>query len=53
MDIEKLVESILELDQVERIEFIQMMKNRVEEWKNNCESELKWMKKLEELGFKK
>ncbi len=52
MNVQRLVESILELDQVERIEFVEMMKNRVKEWKDRCVSELIWMEKLQDLGFK-
>ena len=50
--IEDLVDMIMELDEVERIEFIAVMKGTVKEWKERNISELKWMEQLEEMGFK-
>lgn len=51
--IDNLVDEIMELDEVERIEFIDRMKNIVYNWRERCESELRWMKQLEEMGFRK
>ena len=42
-EIEDLVYTIMELDEVERIEFIATMKRVVYEWKERNKSELKWM----------
>ena len=52
MSVEELVWGILELDQVERIEFKARMKEEVAEWKKRCKSQLRWMEELEDLGFK-
>lgn len=50
--IEQLIEMILELDEVERIEFIAGMKEKVANWKERCISQFQWIEKLENLGFK-
>lgn len=51
-EIEDLVYTIMELDEVERIEFITMMERVVYEEKERNKSQLKWMEQLEKMGFK-
>lgn len=51
-DIEDLVYMIMELDEVERIEFIATMKRVVYEQKERNKSLLRWMEQLEKMGFK-
>ena len=50
--IEDLVNIIMELDEIERIEFINTMKRVIYEWKERNKSELRWMEQLEKMGFR-
>ena len=50
--IEDLVNTIMELDEIERIEFISTMKRVIYEWKERNKSELRWMEQLEKMGFR-
>ena len=51
--IEDLVNTIMELNEMERIEFINTMKRVIYKWKERNKSELRWMEQLEKMGFKR
>ena len=51
--IEDLVNTIMELNEMERIEFINTMKRVIYKWKERNKSELRWMEQLKKMGFKR